>query len=296
MSLPFDATFKEMLERSPADWLALAGLEGPGAELIDADVSTVTAAADKVLRVPQPSPWIAHVEAQSGPDAAKPRLMHLYNAALEVRHDLPVASVLLLLAPRANLSTYTGEYRSAVPGQEPHVVFRYRVVRVWELPVDPLLTGGLGTLPLAPIASVEREQVPAVIERMRRRLSGELEPSRVRQLWSATFILMGLRYDEPLIGQLLREVEGMEESVTYQAIIRKGVERGRVEEARRMLVLMATGRFGEPPPQVLAALNAITDLDRLEGLGARLLLVNGWEELLAPAPAPSTPRRRRRSS
>jgi predicted transposase YdaD len=295
MSLPFDATFKEMLERSPADWLALAGLEGPGAELVDADVSTVTAAADKVLRVPGTAPWIAHVEAQSGPDAAKPRLMHLYNAALEVRHELPVVSVLVLLAPRANLSVYTGEHRSAVPGQQPHVIFRYRVVRVWELPVERLLTGSLGTLPLAPLAAVEPEQLPGIVARMRQRLSGEREPSLVNQLWSAAFILMGLRYEEALIERLMREVAGMEESVTYQAIIRKGVEQGRVEEARRMLVLMATGRFGEPPADVTAALNAIADLATLEGLGARVLLVNGWEELLAPTPRPS-PSRRRRSS
>ena len=30
--------------------------------------------------------------------------------------------------------------------------FRYRVIRVWELPVERLLEGNVGTLPLAPLA------------------------------------------------------------------------------------------------------------------------------------------------
>ncbi|HZT80116.1 MAG TPA: hypothetical protein VFA26_07840 [Gemmataceae bacterium] len=33
-------------------------------------------------------------------------------------------------------------------------MFRYGVVRVWQLPPEQLLTGGLGTLPLAPIGAV----------------------------------------------------------------------------------------------------------------------------------------------
>ncbi len=40
------------------------------------------------------------------------------------------------------------------PDEVPYNVFRYRVIRVWQLPPDPLLTGGLGTLPLAPISAV----------------------------------------------------------------------------------------------------------------------------------------------
>jgi hypothetical protein len=293
MSLPFDATFKELLGRSPADWLALAGLEGTGAELIDADVSTVTAAADKVLRVPQPSPWIAHVEAQSGPDAAKPRLMRLYNAALEVRHELPVASVLVLLAPRANLSAYTGEYRSAVPGQEPHVVFRYRVVRVWELPFDPLLTGGLGTLPLAPISAVREGDLPGLVERMDRRLLAEQEEVR-RRLWTASFVLMGLRYEEAFIFRLTeRLVSTMEESVTYQWIVRQGALR----EARKTLLMLGTHRFGPPPEDVSTAVESIADVNRLEQLNLRLLDVGSWAELLTdPPPSSAPPRRRRRSS
>jgi predicted transposase YdaD len=43
-------------------------------------------------------------------------------------------------------------------------------------------------------------------------------------LWTATFILMGLEYDQAVARQLLRGVRIMKESVTYQAILEE-VER-----------------------------------------------------------------------
>jgi hypothetical protein len=51
MSKPFDATLKGMLEASPPDWAELAEVPAKRVEVVDADVSTVTAATDKVLRV-----------------------------------------------------------------------------------------------------------------------------------------------------------------------------------------------------------------------------------------------------
>jgi hypothetical protein len=72
----------------------------------------------------------------------------------------------------------------------------------------------------------------------------------------------------------------MKESVTYQAILREGRAEGKIEEARNMLVLQGRSRFGEPPPEAVNALNALTDLGRLEELGVRLLHASSWRELL----------------
>ena len=120
---------------------------------------------------------------------------------------------------------------------------------------------------------------------MKERFDGEA-PRRASELWSAAYILMGLRYQDALIESLLQGVANMEESVTYQAIIRKGEARGqamgREAEARRMLLLQGRRRFGEPSAQVQAALDALSDVGRLEELAIRLLDVNvsSWEELL----------------
>src|SRR5579864_3977112 len=83
MSKPYEATLKAMLEASPADWPRLAGLRVGRAEVIDADVSTVTAATDKVLRLSGGLEAIMSLDFQAGPDADLPRRVHGYNALLE---------------------------------------------------------------------------------------------------------------------------------------------------------------------------------------------------------------------
>jgi hypothetical protein len=77
----------------------------------------------------------------------------------------------------------------------------------------------------------------------------------------------------------------MEESVTYQAIIRKGEAKGeakgKTEEARKILLLMGQKRFGAPTPEVIAALDGLSDVAKLEELTVRLLEATSWQELLA---------------
>lgn len=76
----------------------------------------------------------------------------------------------------------------------------------------------------------------------------------------------------------------MKESVTYQAIIEegeaKGKAKGEANEARKILLLQGRDRFGEPPAGAVAALDAVTDVQKLEELALRLLHASSWQELL----------------
>src|SRR5438874_956004 len=128
--------------------------------------------------------------------------------------------------------------------------------------IDESLAGGVGTLPLAPLAAVKEPELPAVIRRMKERVSAEAPPGEEAVLWTATYVLMGLRYDEALADELLRGVLAMEESVTYQAIIRKGKAegraegeaKGRAEGAQRILVRIGTKALGNPDAETTAAI------------------------------------------
>jgi hypothetical protein len=77
MSKPFDATCKDMLEESPVDWPILVGRGRQRVTIIDADVSTVSGGADKVLRVAGKPDSILHIDFQAGPDAGLPRRTHV---------------------------------------------------------------------------------------------------------------------------------------------------------------------------------------------------------------------------
>jgi len=87
----------------------------------------------------------------------------------------------------------------------------------------------------------------------------------------------------------------MEESVTYQAILRqgeaKGLVKGKLEEARKNLLLVGTKCLGDPSKAATAAVEALDDLIRLEQLIVAAVEAKSWEALLG-----LPPRRTRRKS
>jgi hypothetical protein len=217
------------------------------------------------------------VDFQSGHDtvAKLPDLL-LYNSALFKRHNLPARTLLVLLHRGADSPQVTGLYKRGFPGEPFDAALRYRVVRVWRVPPQKWLSGGLGLVPLAPLGNVRQDELPAVIGGMKRRFDQEVPPRTAAELWSATYILMGLRYEQAMVQRLLQGVVTMKESVTYQAIL----EEGGVNATRKMVLLQGRSRFGEPSSEALAALDALTSVSRLEELGVRLLRASSWEELL----------------
>jgi hypothetical protein len=118
---------------------------------------------------------------QTGPFAALPRKIYRYNAVIVDRHEVDVHSVVVLLRRSADLSHITGELRIAPP-HGPESVFRYTVVRLWQLPVEVLANGGLTTLPLTPLANVAPDALPPVIRRMSERLKAETTPEDAAKL------------------------------------------------------------------------------------------------------------------
>jgi hypothetical protein len=278
---PIDNALKHLTELSPQDWVVRGGWPAAPATVIDADIATLTGAADKVIRVTGPPDWLLAVDFQAGHDtAAKLPDLVLYNSALYKRHGLLVRSLLVVLHQEADSPRLTGLYERGFPGEPFDVALRYRILRVWQVPPAQWLAAGLGLLPLAPLGDVQATELPAVIAQMKRRLVMETTRSQAAELWSAVYILMGLRYPDALIESLLQGVTAMEESVTYQAIIRKGEAKGEAKEVRKILLLQGRARFGEPPAEVLAALEGMSDVPKLEELTVRLLQASSWQELL----------------
>jgi predicted transposase YdaD len=299
MARDYDPTVKALVEVEPGSWLPLAGRPPAPVTVIDADVSALlSGAADKFLHVHADPEYVLHLDFQSGHDSAHlPRRLRLYNAVAGYRTGLAVRSTAVLLRPEADSPRLTGTLELTLPGDEPEEVFRYRVIRVWQLPVEPLLAGGLGTLPLAPISDVSQSQLPGVIRRMKVRLRRE---RRAKELWTATEVLLGLRYPPDLVDILLRGVTGMKESSTYQRIVAEGLAegrteglaeglaKGRTEEARRVLLLLGEEQFGAPDPPTRTAIDGIENVERLEQLIKQTRRAGSWQDLLGR----SAPRRR----
>jgi predicted transposase YdaD len=286
MSKPFDATTKELLESDPRAWLELLlGRQLGEVRILNVDLSTITTEADSVLLVQEAEPWVVHLEFQTSYDPDLPQRLQRYNTLVNYRQRLPVQSLALLLCPDADGPAMTGLLQHRLPDGLVYREFRYNVVRTWERPADEILTGGLATLPLAPLASVKENELPAVIRAMQQRLDREATKSQAETLWTATYLLMGLNYSNELIDRLLEGVQNMKESVTYQKILREGRAEGRAEGcaegAKRILKRLGSKRLGKPEPRIEAEIDAIVDLEKLEQLCDRVLEVTDWEELLA---------------
>jgi hypothetical protein len=305
---PYDPALKALVEADPASWPALLGRPTGPTRVIDADLATISGAADKVVYVAAAEPYLLHLEFVSGHDAAGlPRKLHVRNGLLEDRHDMGVRSAVILLRPEADSPQLTGKYERSFAGEDPYLVFRYQVVRVWELSPEPLLRGGIGLLPLAPISAVTEAQLPGIIQRMKLFLAGPRRRKQAEAVWAAAYILLGLRYSPALAAQLFRGIVSMKESSTYQAILEEGRTEGRIEgraegraegavaEAKKLLRVFGEDKLGTADAQTAAAIDRIDDLSRLEELCRRLATAGSWRELLS-GPTPRRRNGRRRPS
>lgn len=286
---PFDPTLKTLVEVGPADWTVFAGQPAAPTRIIDADIATVSGAADKVLRVEAIPPYLLHLEFVAGHDAADlPTALNKRNILLDDRHGLLVRSVVVLLRPSADSPALTELRQRGFPEELPYNVFGYRVIRVWKIPPDHLLAGGLGTLPFAPISAVTEEELPGIIQQMERRLRRREATRLAGQLWAATYILLGLQHSPTTAQALLQGVLSMKESTTYQAILQEGLQeglaKGAVKEACKLLLRLGSKKLGQPGARTQAALAKIADLARLETLIERLETVASWHALLKEAP------------
>jgi predicted transposase YdaD len=244
----------------------------------------VTAHADKVIRVREAggAECLLNIEAESSHAGEIPDRMLHYAVLLRHHHSLPVRSVVILLRASANALAVTGtlEVRRR-PDEPPYLTFTYEVVRLWAESLAPLLEGPVGLLPLAPLTDEAQADLPGVVGRVVARLRAETTREQAGKMETATLILMGLRYEDAFVEQLFRGVQDMEESTTYQAILRRGEERGAARSLRETILRQGRRKFGEPSAELVQTLEGIANRERLQQLTDRILDAASWQELLA---------------
>ena len=147
------------------------------------------------------------------------------------------------------------------------------------------MTAGVNLVPLAPLTNIAEEALPGLVQRMADRINAEPQP-RAAMLWTATYLLLGLRFSNDFAYHLLEGVHNMQESTTYQAILEEGrneglvegrnegLMKGRVTEAQRLLIMLGEERFGEPDGATRDLIEATHDLERLERLTKRVIDTN----------------------
>ncbi len=96
--------------------------------VIEADVSTISASADKVCLIEGPPRLLLDLEPQSGPDAELPERLLKYSVLLTNRHKLRVRTVVLLLRRKADGPHLTGTLHYQFEGdKDSYLTFRDHV-------------------------------------------------------------------------------------------------------------------------------------------------------------------------
>ncbi len=272
---PFETTLKEMAERDPKPWMGLLlGRPVRDVEVINADLSTIAAEADKLFRIADPSPHLVHSEFETSYKAEHPRKGLRYSVLARVRHGLPVQTIFVLLRLEADGPAFTGTLEDEWPVGTRYLHFRYNVLRIWEMPPQVFLKGDLATLPLAPIARVAEGEIGEIVRQVDERIGREAGPDEAPLLRTATSFLLGLNYSGERLRTLMQGLHGMRESATYQLIL----EEGKLAGEKEVLEQLGTKLFGPMPPQIRAEVELIGSTDRLRELTNRLLDVSSWEE------------------
>ena len=264
--MAYDNICKYLAEQYPAEFVRwLSSEEVTDIKVLKTELSMEPIRADS-LTLLQTTNQILHLEFQTLPASNPPLSLRMldYWVRLKRQYGCHIEQVVIFLKSTTSEAVFINELTDI------NTRHRYQVIRLWEQNPAPLLASP-ALLPFATLAQSDApntllEQVVSEIDRIE-------EPRQRENLAACVDVLAGLRFDKNLVRQLLRE-EIMQESVTYQDILQKGAQQGRLEgkrEASLSLVLrQLTRRFGEINPHLQEQIRSLL-LEQLEELGEALL-------------------------
>ncbi len=230
--------------------------------------------------------WIWHIEVQTHYKSDLPQRMQRYALLLALKYPgVEIRSTLVLLVERAAPKSVPAGTETDLGALRIQSI--YQVIRMWELDPKPALESVRpGLLPWVGLMKASAAEFLTALRRV--------EESGDPKLRAQAVLLGGLRYDKEGIRELLGRIGDMfitadilrESSVSKDFIremeenaIASGVERGRLEEAGRMIRRFVSARF--PALGDLPQLDRATDTGRLEELMGELIAADSIESAAA---------------
>ena len=93
----------------------------------------------------------------------------------------------------------------------------------------------LATLGMLPANAELKSGLAGVVQQVVERLHREAPAEKMARLLMASFVLTGLRIPRQIAAELFKGVRAMRDSDTYMAIVEEGIEKGTIQEARRIV-------------------------------------------------------------
>ncbi|MBA3921239.1 MAG: Rpn family recombination-promoting nuclease/putative transposase [Nostocaceae cyanobacterium] len=252
--MDYDNVCKFLAEEYPSEFVSwLLGVETQDITVLKTELSLEPIRADSVTFL-QTTNRILHIEFQTEPRSIPPIPFRMgdYSFRLKRKYQCPVTQVVVFLKETTNEVAFTEEYRDET------TIHRYRVIRLWEQD-SALFLNNRGLLPLAPLT--QTDSPAALLAQVAEKVGRIPDIVQQQNITGCLGILAGLRFDQDLIHQFLRE-EVMQQSVIYQDIVQK--------EAFRMINRLINRRFREVDLSLIERIKALST-EQLEDLGEALL-------------------------
>ena len=216
---------------------------------------------------------LLHLEFQTRPDPQIPfRELDYWVRGKRRFPDKKIRQFVIYLKETSSNLVFQQEF------QDDNTYHRFEVIRLWEQPVTTFLEF-TGMLPFAILVNESNKEI--LLQDIALKIDQIPEEDTRETISAATYVLAGLVLDENIIKQILRR-DIMEESVTYQAILRegelKGLKKGREEgeiQGRKqglltIILRLLTRKFGNLPPKMHTRI-ARLQIPRLESLAEAIL-------------------------
>ena len=272
----YDKAFKLLVDLSPLDWALFTGLgKVTKANGMDTELPVRNRYVDRLIRVLDDDAEIAvHLEFQAGKSGNRVPLRLLdYSVGVTEKYRLPVHSCVVLLCKPADSPVLTGEYISGLPNMLPYLTFRYRVIRLWKVPLETFLISGSSLAAAAVLADFGNFSAKEVGTLVTACIESIEDVDTRHLVLTIAYNLAGLRFNDGKAEIMFeRNHEMLERSSTIQAAMRRG-------EAR-LLLTSAEQIFGAPSQEILDKVRSAKSKKLVEW-NLRIGKAQSWTELIA---------------
>jgi len=282
---PFDSTTKRLLREKPEHYVTWLVAQAVFVRPLPTELKSRNVFADGLFAITvNGKPALLHIEFQTRNDPNMGKRLLEYNILASSENGwLPVYTVVIYLRRDGNVPK--SPFIRKLPNSKEYQRFYYDIIEIAKLPARTLLdTGLLGLLPLLPMTDGGTE--PELMQEM----TSTLEDAGERELLALAFAFGGLVDGGKAYNALVRSIFTMlddilEESWTYQEILRKGFEKGReeerqqrIQEQRETVISFVQIRFPELVPLAEQHLLFIHKTEELHNLILKLFVVQTAEE------------------
>ncbi len=277
----YDRTGKWMVGHHGSSILRLAGVQGVvRCRAAQAEVVQPRQLPDGLLEAfletrDDPVPYV--VELATFPERRAVR-QAVRDALLVFLDREEVPEVVVIVLHTKGRYRIPGRHRAASFSGQTGLSVRWRVVELWNVPAaDLLATNDVGLLPWVPLARIGGPAEP-VLRECRRRIEQQAPESERLNLLATCQVLGRLRYNRDMLvsifggtpamteSEVMQEILADREIMAHSPVLREMVREAHCEARQNDILRVLAARFGDVPDDLAAALRAVTDDARLDGL------------------------------